>query len=84
GLNRLIDQLTAARQLRNEDIYEIVIVGNTTMLHLLLGVNPRSLARAPYRPVFKRYNEISPASLGLYMAPRGVVTILPSAAAFVG
>ncbi len=84
GLNRLIDQLTAARQLRNEDIYEIVIVGNTTMLHLLLGVNPRSLARAPYRPVFKRYMEISPASLGLYMAPLGVVTILPSAAAFVG
>lgn len=84
GLNRLIAQLTAARQLRREDIYEMVIAGNTTMLHLLLGVNPRSLARAPYRPVFRRQMEISPAMPGLLMAPRGVVTVLPSASAFVG
>lgn len=84
GINSLLGQLATAAELRVEDIYEVVVAGNTTMQHLLLGVNPRSLAHAPYRPVFTAQIEISPKRLGLNIAPRGVVTLLPSSAAFVG
>jgi len=34
------------------DLGEIVIVGNPTMLHLALGVDPAGLGRAPFNPVF--------------------------------
>lgn len=84
GINNLIAQLTAEQQLDSRDIYEVVVAGNTTMQHLLLGVNPQSLARAPYRPVFVHQIEVSPIAVGLNISPRGVVTLLPSAAAFVG
>ncbi|TWH47210.1 ASKHA domain-containing protein [Sporomusa sp. KB1] len=84
GINRLLAQLTADRQLDSQDIYQVVIAGNTTMQHLLLGVAPNSLACAPYRPVFLQQVEVSAAELGLEISPRGVVTVLPSAAAFVG
>ncbi|WP_176215321.1 ASKHA domain-containing protein [Sporomusa malonica] len=84
GINRLLEQLTTENQLHSEDIYEVVVAGNTTMQHLLLGVDPSSLAYAPYQPVFTQQVEVSPATLGLAISQRGVVTILPSAAAFVG
>ncbi|MDF2569492.1 MAG: ferredoxin [Sporomusa sp.] len=84
GINRLLEQLTTKSQLHSEDIYEVVVAGNTTMQHLLLGVDPSSLAYAPYQPVFTQQVEVSPITLGLTMSPQGVVTILPSAAAFVG
>ncbi len=84
GINRLLAQLTADRQLDSRDIYQVVVAGNTTMQHLLLGVAPNSLASAPYRPVFLQQVEASAAELGLEISPRGVVTVLPSAAAFVG
>lgn len=84
GINGLINRFVAEQGLDRGSIYEIVIAGNTTMLHLLLGIDPRSLAHFPYRPVFTQQIDLTPASLGLHMAPRGVVTLLPSAAAFVG
>ena len=84
GINRLIEQLTTAKQLDSQDIYEVVVAGNTTMQHLLLGVSPSSLAHAPYRPVFTQQVEVSPATLNFTMSKQGVVTVLPSAASFVG
>jgi uncharacterized 2Fe-2S/4Fe-4S cluster protein (DUF4445 family) len=83
-INQLIDQLVATKRLPREYIYTIVVAGNTTMLHLLLGISPHSLAQAPYRPVFTQQLEVNPAKVGLVIAPRGVITVLPSAAAFVG
>lgn len=84
GINRLLTQLTADRQLNSRDIYQVVVAGNTTMQHLLLGVAPNTLACAPYRPVFLQQVEASAADLGIEISPRGIVTVLPSAAAFVG
>lgn len=84
GINRLLAQVATENQLDSKNIYEVVVAGNTTMQHLLLGVDPSSLAYAPYQPVFTQQVEVSPAALGLGISPRGVVTILPSAAAFVG
>lgn len=84
GINTLIDGLCAAHGVGSNEIYDMVVAGNTTMLHLLPGVDPRSLARFPYRPVFTHQLHVTPGSIGLRMAPRGTVTILPSASAFVG
>lgn len=84
GINILVDSLCTEQEVSNEEIYEIIVAANTTMLHLLLGVNPRSLAVAPYRPVFTQQLEVSPRSLGIRIAAGGVITLLPSASAFVG
>lgn len=42
-----------------------VIAGNTTMLHLLLGMDPTSLGRAPFTPAFLQSRVVGAQELGL-------------------
>lgn len=84
GLNQSIKDLCLRNKLEVSDIYVMTVVGNTVMSHLLLGVNPASLARAPYRPVFTNSLEISPLEIGLEINPRGIIQLLPAVASYVG
>jgi len=49
-LNDLLDQLIAQSAIARENIYEGVVVGNATMLHLLLGIDPEPISVAPFIP----------------------------------
>lgn len=84
GINRLIAEMCHSQKVQSKDIYHVVIAGNTTMLHLLLGINPISLAVAPYSPVFVDYRETTARELGIEAAEDSVVSLLPSLSAFVG
>lgn len=83
-VNRVIAQAVAKCDCRAEDVYEVTVVGNTTMNHLLLGLDPRHLAQAPYVPANTRALEMSPAEAGIVMHPGGNVFCLPVIAGFVG
>lgn len=65
-------------------IFESVIVGNTTMLQLLMGIDPVHLGRAPFVPAFMEGLEFNATDLGLQLATEGVVTFLPVKAGFFG
>lgn len=67
-----------------EGIYNVVIAANTTMLHLFLGVVPDAIAQAPYRPVFLDKLDFKAAELGIEINSKGILTLLPSASAYVG
>jgi uncharacterized 2Fe-2S/4Fe-4S cluster protein (DUF4445 family) len=67
-----------------EEVYELVIVGNTAMHHLFLGINPKWLALAPYVPTVKRSLEMKAQDLGLKMRESVRVHIPPIIAGFVG
>src|SRR5690554_5251274 len=54
------------------------------MSHIFAGVNPQSLARAPYRPVFTGGLEISPEAIGLKINPAGIIQLLPAVSAYIG
>lgn len=84
GISGLIENLSQQHNVNTKDIYQLTVAGNTTMLHLLAGIDPVSLARAPYNPVFVDYQEMSAAELGITAAPAAVVGLLPSLSAFVG
>jgi uncharacterized 2Fe-2S/4Fe-4S cluster protein (DUF4445 family) len=64
GVNKMILHLCSAHGLNDDEIFEAVVAGNTTMLHLMLGVDAGSLARAPFRPVFTRQLRLSPGKDG--------------------
>lgn len=61
-LNGFIDQFRGSHSL---DLTDIVIVGNTVMLHLLSGLDPSSIAVAPFTPLSLFGNSISASVLGL-------------------
>ncbi len=62
----------------------IVIVGNTTMCHLLLGVSPEGLARAPFRSAYEGMQRRKGSDLGLVKGAECDVCILPGIAGHVG
>ncbi len=84
GINVLVATLSRGAGVSPDDIYEMTVAANTTMLHLLMNVSPVSMARSPYEPVFIQQMSVHGKSMGIAMAPAGRVTLMPSASAFVG
>jgi uncharacterized 2Fe-2S/4Fe-4S cluster protein (DUF4445 family) len=84
ALNGEIRKFTAARKLSPENIERVVIAGNTTMLHILLGEDPVPIALAPFKPRFTERQRRAGAATGLAVNEGAEVVTLPSISAFVG
>lgn len=84
GLNRLLHTLAGKAGVFLQTVEDAVIVGNTAMHHLLLGLPVGQLARAPYVPAATVPVEVKARELGLDMAPGAVVYLMPPVAGFVG
>jgi len=67
-----------------DEILEAVVVGNTAMHHLFLGLPVRQLAVSPFVPAVSQALDIKARSLGLNFAPGAYVHLLPNIAGFVG
>jgi uncharacterized 2Fe-2S/4Fe-4S cluster protein (DUF4445 family) len=65
-------------------IYKAVVVGNTCMHHLLLGIDPSHVGLAPYAPVMRHATVLPARDLPLKIAAEGRVCLLPLVAGFVG
>lgn len=83
-LNGLVADACAASGLEPDDVVDAVIVGNPTMQHILLGINPEPLGRGPYQPVWSEGAELEAASLGLAIARRARVFVFPMVNGFIG
>jgi len=80
----MIAELSGRAGVRAEHIYEVTFSGNTTMEHLLCGLDPSALGQVPFTPVFARGLLLSAADLGLPIHPRGLVYVFPVIGGFVG
>jgi uncharacterized 2Fe-2S/4Fe-4S cluster protein (DUF4445 family) len=65
-------------------IYKVVIVGNTCMHHVLLGIDPSHVGLAPYAPVMRHALTLAAREVPLKVAPEAQVCLLPIVAGFVG
>jgi len=65
-------------------IYKVVVVGNTCMHHVLLGIDPSHVGLAPYAPVMRHPLTLSARDLFLNIAAEARVCLLPLVAGFVG
>ena len=83
-VNGLIDEACAAAEVAPEQIYECVVVGNATMLSLLLGVDPRSIALSPFVATFLEAQDLRAADAHIGIHPDGRVALFPSIGAYVG
>jgi uncharacterized 2Fe-2S/4Fe-4S cluster protein (DUF4445 family) len=83
-LNQHIEHLTRESGVLAKWIYKIVVVGNTCMHHLLLGIDPTFVGLAPYAPVMRHAMVLSARELFLKAAPEARVCLLPLVAGFVG
>lgn len=83
-VNDIVGRLLSPSKVDPQDVYELTVVGNATMTHLFLGVDPRSLGFLPYVPVMNHAVEVDAASLGLNVNPIAEVHVLPGIAGYVG
>jgi len=91
-MHRLVHQGIAAVLIELErragasllDVGHVAIVGNPTMLHLVLGVSPVSLGRSPYQPAFADRIVLRAEESGLPIRSDARIDILPGISGFVG
>ncbi|RME37100.1 MAG: DUF4445 domain-containing protein, partial [Thermoflexia bacterium] len=84
GLVGLIRDLCGQAGAPPEHIVDVVVVGNTAMHHLFLGLPTRPLGLAPYVPVESAPMDVRARDVGLSLAPGAFVHLLPNIAGFVG
>ncbi|MDW7740264.1 MAG: ASKHA domain-containing protein [Bacillota bacterium] len=82
--NQIIKNLLRQTRIPKDRVYEIVLVGNTTMSHLFMGIDPTYLAPAPFIPAYSRALKVEASEIGLNIHPAGLVTFLPNIAGYVG
>jgi uncharacterized 2Fe-2S/4Fe-4S cluster protein (DUF4445 family) len=83
-LNAFIEEAAQAAGVSPDHIYKIVIVGNTCMHHICLGIDTSYVGLAPYAPVARDPIVLSAAELPLKRAPNARICFLPIVAGFVG
>lgn len=83
-IDGLLAEVYAAAGVSSSNVYEMVVAGNATMLHLLLGVDAHAISVAPFIPAFREPLDLPAASLGVDIHPEGRIQILPSLGAYVG
>ncbi|MGC9022121.1 MAG: ASKHA domain-containing protein [Dissulfurimicrobium sp.] len=65
-------------------IYFIAIAGNTTMCHLLLGLEPGHICKAPYLPLANGFDIFSADELGIKVHDRAKVYVFPNIGSYFG
>ena len=83
-LNDILRNLCEACQAQPDAIREITVAGNTTMQHLLLGLDPSPLGEHPFTPAFTDALTVSAADLGLRVHSEATLTVFPQLGGFVG
>jgi uncharacterized 2Fe-2S/4Fe-4S cluster protein (DUF4445 family) len=83
-LNRHVEQICRESGVLAKWIYKVVVVGNTCMHHILLGIDPSHVGLAPYAPVMRHAVTLAARELFLKVAPEARVCLLPLVAGFVG
>jgi uncharacterized 2Fe-2S/4Fe-4S cluster protein (DUF4445 family) len=85
GLDQIFTNLAARKRLKPTDISEVVLVGNTAMHHLFVGLDPVYLGKAPFPPVLHHSLDVRARDMGLSsLHPATNVHVLPNEAGFVG
>ncbi|MCP5073324.1 MAG: DUF4445 domain-containing protein, partial [Rhodobacteraceae bacterium] len=83
-LNELSRQICANAGVTIEHVYKVTIVGNTCMHHLVLGIDPACVGRAPYAPVIRQAYSCPAREAGLRLSHGTRLFMLPLVAGFVG
>jgi len=69
---------------RPDEVYEVALAGNATMVHLVLGLDPEPLGVAPFIMAARLLPEVRAADLGVPAHPGARAVVFPAFGAYVG
>lgn len=80
----LTAEVLAEAEVAAEEVYEITVCGNVTMMQLALGIDPEPLSMAPFVVATHQLPPTSAADFGVAIHPRAPAFVFPSLGAYVG
>ena len=83
-INGLLDRACKPVNIRPEQVVKATIAGNTTMMHLLLGIPAASIRLSPFVPTVNDLPVLTAPEIGLNAHPEASVDCLPGVASYVG
>ncbi len=83
-INELLHELADRNSIDLGEIYRMTVAGNTTMIHLFLGLDPAYIRLEPYIPTVTHPPPVRASELGLHICPEATVDCLPGVGAYVG
>jgi len=81
---RMIDALCHEAWVSSQHIYQVAFAGNTTMQHLLCGIDPSPLGEIPFVPAYARGLLLPAKDLEIPINPCGTAYVFPVIGGFVG
>ena len=84
AINHMISDVCRKLAVREHDIYDVVVVGNTAMHHFFFNINPKSVGFSPYPAVVGRCLDVRAKDLGIKVNAGAYVHSPPNVAGFVG
>jgi uncharacterized 2Fe-2S/4Fe-4S cluster protein (DUF4445 family) len=67
-----------------DEVYEVALAGNATMVHLVLGIDPEPLGVAPFILSTRLLPEVHAHDLGVPAHPQARAVVFPAFGAYVG
>jgi uncharacterized 2Fe-2S/4Fe-4S cluster protein (DUF4445 family) len=83
-INKLITQACKRVNANPQEIYKATIAGNSTMIHLLLGIPAASIRLSPFITGINQPPPLSAGQIGLAIHPDATIDCLPGVASYVG
>jgi len=83
-INGLIETACKRASAQPEEIFKVCVAGNSTMMHLLLGLPPESIRLTPFVTTVNEPPPLRALEVGLAVHPEAVVDCLPGVASYVG
>jgi uncharacterized 2Fe-2S/4Fe-4S cluster protein (DUF4445 family) len=83
-INGLLQQLAQRNAISSDEIYKMTVAGNSTMIHLFLGLPPESIRLEPYVTTTNQPPPVLAEELGIEIHPLATVDCLPGVGSYVG
>ena len=84
GINMLISTICVKNAVSPEDIYAVIVAGNTIMTHFFLGLDVRNIPVSPYIPAVNSGVFLDAREAGLQVNQNAVIYVLPNSGSYVG
>ena len=83
-INSLLKNLCHKNDIDIENVYEVAVGANATMMHLLLGIDTITIGKSPYATIFSKEKNLWAESIGIKISPFGRLYCLPGVSSFIG
>lgn len=83
-INQIIKELTSEHKVDLNNVNGIVCSGNTTMIHLLLSMDPAHIRRQPYVSTANFLPVVRAAEVQVNINPRGLLYCVPGVSSYIG